>query len=73
MMGRGTVAALLATVCCCGAAFGADTVFADFEGKDYGDWKAEGEAFGPGPARGTLEGQMEVSGLKGRRLVNSFH
>ncbi|HNY84960.1 MAG TPA: glycoside hydrolase family 32 protein [Candidatus Hydrogenedentes bacterium] len=73
MMGRGTVAALLAAVSCCGAAFGADTVFEDFEGKDYGDWKAVGGAFGTGPARGTLDQQMEVSGYKGKRLVNSFH
>src|SRR5437762_9115460 len=30
------------------------SVLADFEGDDYGDWKAEGEAFGKSPARGTL-------------------
>lgn len=49
-----------------------DIVVADFEGKDYGAWRATGEAFGPGPARGTLPGQMEVSGFLGRGLVNSF-
>ena len=47
-------------------------VVADFEGDTYGGWTAEGEAFGNGPARGTLPGQMAVSGFLGRGLVNSF-
>jgi len=52
---------------------GADgSLIADFEGSDYGDWEVEGEAFGIGPARGTLDGQMEVTGYLGRRLVNSY-
>jgi sucrose-6-phosphate hydrolase SacC (GH32 family) len=50
-----------------------DLVFADFEGADYGDWKATGQAFGKGPAAGTLPDQMPVTGFKGRRLVNSYH
>lgn len=50
-----------------------DILLADFEGPDYGAWKAEGAAFGPGPARGTLPGQMEVTGFEGRGLVNSFY
>ncbi|MDP6059544.1 MAG: hypothetical protein QGH33_11660, partial [Pirellulaceae bacterium] len=29
----------------------ADVLVADFEGETYGDWKVEGEAFGPGPAQ----------------------
>ena len=49
-----------------------DILIADFEGDTYGDWKATGEAFGPGPARGTLPGQMAVSGFEGRGLVNTF-
>ena len=49
-----------------------DIVVADFEGTNYGDWKTTGEAFGPGPARGTLPGQMDVSGFLGHGLVNSF-
>jgi len=49
-----------------------DILIADFEGADYGDWEVTGTAFGPGPAAGTLPGQMEVSGYKGERLVNSF-
>ena len=48
-------------------------VFADFEGDDYGAWKVEGTAFGNAPARGTLAGQMNVAGFKGRGLVNSFN
>ncbi len=56
------------------AACGADDILiADFEGADYGDWTAEGEAFGPGPARGTLPGQMKVTGFKGNGLVNTFY
>lgn len=50
-----------------------DLVVADFEGADYGSWKTTGEAFGPGPARGTLPGQMQVDGFKGKGLVNSFY
>lgn len=50
-----------------------DILVADFEGADYGSWKTAGEAFGPGPARGTLPGQMHVEGFKGKGLVNSFH
>lgn len=49
-----------------------DTLVADFEGDTYGAWKAEGKAFGGGPARGTLPGQMAVSGFNGKGLVNSF-
>jgi sucrose-6-phosphate hydrolase SacC (GH32 family) len=50
-----------------------DIVVADFEGKDYGDWKTTGEAFGPGPAQGTLPDQMPVSGYEGHGLVNSYY
>ena len=49
-----------------------DIVFADFEGADYGAWKVTGTAFGKGPARGTLPGQMAVNGFLGKGLVNSF-
>ncbi len=48
-------------------------VIADFEGESYGDWKTTCEAFGPGPARGTLPDQMHVEGHKGNGLVNSFY
>jgi sucrose-6-phosphate hydrolase SacC (GH32 family) len=49
-----------------------DLLIADFEGNDYGEWKTTGEAFGSAPARGTLPGQMPVSGFEGRGLVNTF-
>ena len=49
-----------------------DLLIADFEGRHYGAWKSEGEAFGRGPARGAFPGQMKVEGFEGRRLVNSF-
>lgn len=47
-------------------------IIGDFEADTYGDWKAEGEAFGNAPARGTLKGQMHVSEFKGRGLVNTY-
>ncbi|MFP4055585.1 MAG: GH32 C-terminal domain-containing protein [Candidatus Brocadiia bacterium] len=66
--------ALAAALCLCPAARAAeDILIADFEGEDYGQWKAAGEAFGPGPAKGTLPNQMRVSGYKGERLVNTFY
>ena len=49
-----------------------DRIVGDFEGEDYGSWQVTGEAFGPGPARGTLPDQMRVDGFKGKGLVNSF-
>jgi hypothetical protein len=49
-----------------------DILIADFEGENYAPWLVTGEAFGPGPACGTLPGQMEVSGFKRRGLVNTF-
>lgn len=49
-----------------------DILIADFEGPDYGAWKVEGQAFGKGPARGTLPNQMPVSGFLGKGLVNSY-
>ena len=53
-------------------AAGGDLLLVDFEAKDYAGWTAAGEAFGTGPARGTLPGQMEVTGFEGKGLVNSF-
>src|SRR5262245_6933511 len=49
-----------------------DVLLADFEGDDYGGWRAEGDAFGTGPARGTLPNQMRVGGYLGRGLVNTY-
>lgn len=50
-----------------------DRVLADFEGRDFGTWRVEGTAFGPGPARGTLPDQQTVGGFLGNGLVNSYH
>jgi fructan beta-fructosidase len=50
-----------------------DIVVADFEADSYAGWVTDGEAFGTVPARGTLPGQMAVSGFLGRGLVNSFN
>ncbi|MBV6458755.1 MAG: hypothetical protein HONBIEJF_01893 [Fimbriimonadaceae bacterium] len=49
-----------------------DILIADFEGETYGDWVVTGAAFGHGPAKGTLAGQMAVSGFLGRGLVNTY-
>ena len=49
-----------------------DLLIADFEGPDYGAWKATGEAFGSAPARGAWPGQMQVEGFLGKGLVNTF-
>lgn len=51
---------------------GDDILIADFESPTYGSWTTQGDAFGPGPAAGTLPGQMRVDGFEGNRLVNSF-
>jgi fructan beta-fructosidase len=52
-----------------------EILIADFEWETWegSGWTPTGEAFGPGPARGTLPNQMPVTGYKGQRLVNSFH
>ena len=46
-----------------------DIVIADFESDSYGDWKVEGDAFGTAPANAY---KLQVTGYRGRRLVNSF-
>ncbi len=50
-----------------------DIPIADFEGLDYGEWTAAGEAFGSRPAQGTLPKQMKVTGYEGKGLASSFH
>ncbi|HWE95906.1 MAG TPA: glycoside hydrolase family 32 protein [Tepidisphaeraceae bacterium] len=49
-----------------------DLLIADFEGPDYAGWAVTGDAFGAGPAHGTLPDQHEVSGFLGKGLVNSY-
>jgi fructan beta-fructosidase len=50
-----------------------DILIADFEGETYGEgWKTTGTAFGKGPAKGTLPGQMAVTGYLGKGFVNSY-
>ena len=69
--------ALMLILICFGVAVAAaagEMLIADFEAETWGDWTVTGEAFGPGPARGRLPGQMDnVGGYEGSRLVNSFH
>src|SRR4051794_7566413 len=48
---------------------GQDIVVADFESDTYGEWKVEGDAFGPGPTGGH---KLQATGYRGRRLVNSY-
>ena len=67
-----TAVLVLAALAACKVRAADDLLLADFEGNDYGHWKATGEAFGPGPARGTLPGQMKVEGFHGKGLANSF-
>lgn len=50
-----------------------DIVLADFEGSNYRGWLATGTAFGYRPTKGALQGQMPVTGFKGRGLVNTFY
>ncbi|MBC8217138.1 MAG: GH32 C-terminal domain-containing protein [Planctomycetes bacterium] len=73
-MNKALFSALLITFGCLTTVSAQDDILiADFEGDDYGNWKVTGEAFGPGPARGTLPGQMDVAGFEGKRLVSSFY
>jgi uncharacterized protein (DUF608 family) len=51
-----------------------DIVFADFEGKDYAGWKAEGTAFASSPStRENGELYEELEGFEGKGLVNSHN
>ncbi|MBQ6826949.1 MAG: hypothetical protein IJO46_02960 [Thermoguttaceae bacterium] len=51
------------------AAFAADgdILVADFNGKDYGAWRVEGEAFGDAPASGTTY-QIVIDGKEIREI-----
>ena len=51
--------------------FSQDLIIADFEGQDYGDWQATGEAFGLKPTRDNLEFQKDITGFEGIGFANS--
>lgn len=48
-------------------------LIADFDGADFGKWTASGDAFGKGPAKGSLDGQMGVDGFRGAGFASSYH
>jgi uncharacterized protein (DUF608 family) len=49
-----------------------DIVFADFEGKDYGDWKTHGTAFGDGPIhKNDIPAHQGDLGMVGGGTANS--
>jgi fructan beta-fructosidase len=50
-----------------------DILVADFERQDYGNWKVEGDAFGTGPAAGTLPNQSRVYNYQGNKYASSYH
>ena len=50
-----------------------EILIAGFDGSDYGLWKVQGEAFGQGPAKGTLADQNPVTQFEGPGLVNTFY
>ncbi len=50
-----------------------DIVIADFEGNTFGEWSAEGGAFGAGPVSGAIGGQRSLQNVKGGGFANSFH
>jgi fructan beta-fructosidase len=50
----------------------AELPIADFESADYAGWTATGNAFGTGPAHGTLGAQQAVSGFLGQGLANTY-
>ena len=49
-----------------------DILINDFEAPDYGDWRAEGEAFGERPAVANVTPPNQVTGHQGKGLVNTF-
>lgn len=51
----------------------ADLVVADFEGGNFGEWKVTGDAFGNAPAKGPVNGQMDIPSFAGSGFANSFH
>ena len=48
-----------------------DLVVADFEGKDFGAWRAAGTAFNQGPARDAQLNKLEIENYRGRGAASS--
>jgi len=49
----------------------ADIVVGEFESAGYGQWVAQGTAFGTGPALGTRPAQLGVRGFRGNGMASS--
>ena len=49
-----------------------DIVLGDFEDGTYQGWTSEGDAFGDGPATGSIGPQRPIKGFQGKGLVNTF-
>jgi fructan beta-fructosidase len=49
----------------------AEVSISDFEGKDYGAWKATGTAFQKGPASGELLSRLEIENASGTGVASS--
>ena len=54
------------------AALATDSIIADFEGADFGNWTVTGTAFGDGPAA-NVGRQPALKGHHGKTVANSFH
>lgn len=46
---------------------------ADFEGETYGHRTVTGNAFGSVPTQGTLSRHLDLTGFKGKPLVNTYY
>jgi sucrose-6-phosphate hydrolase SacC (GH32 family) len=49
-----------------------ELMIGDFEGANYGDWEATGDAFGTSPRWRETEEMEEISGFEGRGLATSY-
>ena len=49
-----------------------ELLIANFEGADYGDWEATGDAFGTSPRWRETEMMEEISGFEGKGLATSY-
>src|SRR5262245_11966845 len=67
-----STAIFLTTIAASSFAAGNDILISDFESGTYGDWKAEGEAFGTGPVTNALPNQKAVKYFNGKYFVDSY-